>query len=343
MDNRIQGTQGPNPNQLKHVHDSQHAGSVVGQRNGNAVKSQPSISSLVADAMEEMPQNLSETKSKKLAERTARKKSSSRIQEIVDKYVQSVREAVPPEKFHELAESLKNMGKPTPDQIKRQLEEKFKDNQSAALLFLEEALVAEGGHDELLAAVRQVKTELGNELKDFYQNQVKSYEGVSEVYENLLGEYGEQDFMNGIDTLIRRLGNDLQGQGSRMEPAAVKSTVDSLYFLEVAKNTHETFDKLVKKMNTEFNNPMKGDAHQLMKEVLPLKDEKWVDGNKVGSVADRLQLKSIEPRIYFLRELHGIVRRFPEKLFKETEDRQKLATAVQEALDTAIDIEEEQL
>jgi len=78
-----------------------------------------------------------------------------------------------------------------------------------------------------------------------------------------------------------------------------------------------------------------------MREILPLKDQRWVDGAKILAVVDSLNIRGDEARIYFLRELHGIVRRLPLKVFSDEEARFRLITAVQNALDTAVDEEEE--
>lgn len=80
-----------------------------------------------------------------------------------------------------------------------------------------------------------------------------------------------------------------------------------------------------------------------MRDVLPLIDERWVDGAKITTIVDRLAIRDIEARIFFLRELLGIVRRLPLKIYREDDARQRLMTAVQEALDVAIDEEEESL
>ena len=146
----------------------------------------------------------------------------------------------------------------TPDQIREKLKE-FKGQsddenfEAALLLALEELFAAEGTNEDLLEAVREVKSQLGEELKDFYQNQVKNYEDVSEVYDQLLGEYGEEDFLKATDTLITRLGSDLQSQGSSVESSKIKSTVDSLYHLEVARNTYQAFAGLMDKMQSVFS------------------------------------------------------------------------------------------
>lgn len=233
----------------------------VGSYGGQAV-SQPSIASLVQDSLEELPSNLSEKISKKLADRKAKKKSSSQIEDILRKYLQQVQGVDKAEKFHSLSQSVKQLSKPTPQQIRDLLDEHFgggesddgsiKDYEAALLLALEDQLASEGVSDALLSAVREAKSEFGEQLKSFYQNEVKGYEGISDVYENILGGDNEVDFMAAADTLITRLGNDLNGQGRKMDSAQLNSTLDSLYHLEVAKNTFEAFTELANKLSSIY-------------------------------------------------------------------------------------------
>ena len=84
-------------------------------------------------------------------------------------------------------------------------------------------------------------------------------------------------------------------------------------------------------------------AHRLMKEVLPLKDQRFVDSSKITAIAKRLNIRDDEAKIYFLRELHNIVRKLPLKIYSDEQARQRLLTAIQDALDAAIDEEEEGL
>ena len=84
-----------------------------------------------------------------------------------------------------------------------------------------------------------------------------------------------------------------------------------------------------------------GAAHELMQRVLDLKDARFIDASKVESIAKSLGILDIEARIYFLRELHGIVRKLPLKIYNDDQDRLRFVTAIQEALDQAIDDEDE--
>ena len=82
-------------------------------------------------------------------------------------------------------------------------------------------------------------------------------------------------------------------------------------------------------------------AHQLMQRVLDLKDARFVDGSKIASIVQTIGIQDLEARIYFLRELHEIVRKLPLKVYSDEQNRWRFITAVQDALDGAIDEEDE--
>ena len=117
---------------LAHGPDPKVQAEAVGNYSGQAVSAAPpSIASLVQDSLEELPANLSEKVSKKLADRKAKGKSASRIEELLRKYLQSVQGTDKAEKFHSLAQSLKQLSKPTPQQIRDLLDEHFGQGESA--------------------------------------------------------------------------------------------------------------------------------------------------------------------------------------------------------------------
>lgn len=193
----------------------------------------------------------------RLKRRDAKSRSASRINEVLQKYLKSVGSVSKAEKFEQMTESLKKLVKPNPQDIRDLLQE-FKGGSdedgfdAAALLALEELFSSNPADAEVLAAIREVKSELGQELSSFYQQTVSNYNGVNDVYDQLLGEHGEQDFLSATDTLITRLGSDLQSQGSSVDSTKVKATVDSLFHLEVARNTFTAFASLLSKMDAQF-------------------------------------------------------------------------------------------
>ena len=234
---------------------------VVVQSRGQEIQTQPSQGSLIQqaiqDSAEEVTMMFQDKSADRLKRRDAKSRSSSRINEVLQKYLKSVGNVTKAEKFQKLTESLKQLQKPTPDQIRDLLDEfhggTSEDGfEAATLLALEELFSTDAADADVLAAIREVKSELGQELSDFYKQTVSNYDGVSDVYEQLLGEHGEGDFLKATETLITRLGGDLQSQGASVDSTKVKATVDSLYHLEVARNTFTSFAQLLTKMDAQF-------------------------------------------------------------------------------------------
>jgi len=248
---------GLNPNTIAEAAETTAPEPQTTKVDGESMEVQPSIESLVEDAQEETTVLFQEKASTTLGRREAKTRGSSRLDEIAKKYLQKVWSTNPAEKFQQTLESLKKMGKPTPAQIRQLLEQALQGadgggSESGLLLALEEALAAEGGHDDLLAAVRDAKSELGGDLRKFYEEQVKTYENVVDVYKQLLGDYGQEDFLKATDMMIHQLGDELQSQGGTADKSRIKATVDSLYNLEVARNTYSAFAGLVSKMQSQF-------------------------------------------------------------------------------------------
>ena len=320
--------------------DGPHAEAVGVRQGEKVVLKQESAQSLVEKSLEELPSHLSEKTSRKLAERTAKSKSSSRILEIANKYVTGKDKPEQAEKFQQTAAALKKIGKPTPEQLKQLLKDNFGDEQTSALLFLEEAFGSDAADADVLATVRQVKAEVGAELQSFVRDQLPAFEGLGEVYSSLVGQHSPQEFMAAADLMIKKLGVDVHAQGSSAELVQLKSTLDTLYHLELARNTFSMFNDLTTRMSTSFGEKWHDGAHRLMRDVLPLKDQRWLDGTKVRTTVDKLGISTAEAKIYLLRELYVVFSKLPDKAYPDHETRLRMTGAVQEALDVAIDEEE---
>ncbi len=83
-------------------------------------------------------------------------------------------------------------------------------------------------------------------------------------------------------------------------------------------------------------------AFELMKELVNITGEKWVSASRFTSLADRWELDDIQARIVFLTGVRGLLRDMPVKVFVDMDVRQSILNAAQEALDAAVDLEEEQ-
>lgn len=83
-------------------------------------------------------------------------------------------------------------------------------------------------------------------------------------------------------------------------------------------------------------------AFDLMKELVEITGEKWVGASRFTALADRWELTDAQARITFLTGVRKLLRDMPVKVFQDTDLRDAILQAAQEALDSAIDVEEEQ-
>ncbi len=82
-------------------------------------------------------------------------------------------------------------------------------------------------------------------------------------------------------------------------------------------------------------------AFDLMRTLVALTGEKWVNPSRFQSLADTWSQGDAAARVAFLTGVRNLVREIPVKVFSDLEARQSLLNAAQEALDVAIEMEEE--
>jgi len=308
--------------------------------------------------------------SKSLSERMATGAGAAALAKLIAQYRKVLPDLPPVEKFDEFFNDCRKQDTP-PEEIRRLVEEQFPEvaHQHAALAFLEHALTNDRGRskedDELLKNVRlaqkQLEEEAGPEiraalnvsahaaerpdlgtvaeLRDFYRQSVVGYTTLGQAYDSIMSRYGPERFGEAVDFLITSLGRDVSAHEPSRETAELKATLDDLYFVQVARNSVENIRGLLGKMAKSFGVESPMDPHSVLKDVLALKDQRFIDPERVQTLTDRIGVREPEARIYFQRELHTLVRRMPDKIFANADERFKLADAVQSALDRSIEQE----
>jgi len=77
-----------------------------------------------------------------------------------------------------------------------------------------------------------------------------------------------------------------------------------------------------------------------MKEMVTLSGEKWVASQRFTQLAERFDLQQTEGKITFQTAVKGMLQQLPVQVFSDSEARQAVLSAAQEALDQAIDEED---
>lgn len=345
----------------------------AGNYRGQQVTQKADVMSLIADAAEELSFVASEKVEKKLAKRKIGKRPGmkSSAMERAEYYIKKLPDMGRPEKLQQFLDHVKKQGAMSPRQFMQEAGKFFKDisHQYAALSYAEEMLEQEGGREELTSSLKAALDECmrsnGPEirsgmnvtdtargfsdrgfgdvqgLRDFYRDTVLQYEGLNETYRSLLEKYGESGFIQARDFLIKAVGADLQSQGSSISPVELKRVMDDLYQLEVIGNLREECSGLIRKMQEQFSMAPQISSQGLMDRIMGLKDQQFITGGSVTDIVRSMGIRDIEAQISFLREFKNLVREIPLKAYSDTATREKLLDAVQEALDSAIEIEEE--
>jgi type III secretion protein W len=186
------------------------------------------------------------------------------------------------------------------------------------------------------------------EIRAFYRDTVLAETSPTKLYRSVKEKMEEADFETSVGFLIKALGKDLQSMGPSVSHAELKKVMDDLYVLESLKNTDKACEALMEKMGTQLGIRSMGSASELMSQLMEIKGKPWQPSDPFLALSETMGIhghteKEIEAQIYFLREIKEVVRQIPLKLFDTMEAREKMLSTMQEALDIAIDKEEEML
>lgn len=76
-------------------------------------------------------------------------------------------------------------------------------------------------------------------------------------------------------------------------------------------------------------------------ELVTLTGQRWITAQSIGGLAEKFDLRNLQMQIQFLTGVKNVLRELPLKIFEDAEARQTLLNAAQDALDAAIDLEDE--
>lgn len=344
-----------------------------GEYRGERVILTKDATSMIQDAAEELSFAASETVEKKITKRKIGKEGGMKSDALEKalSYLKKLPEVGKPERFQQFFDHLKKMGTMSPQQLVQESGKFFKDisQQFAGLSFARDMLSGETGNEDLKDALRaaldQCLKEHGpairaglnmsaiaaefsgqglgavEELRNFYRDTVLRFGGLKQTYDSILANVKEADLPNMIQFLIKAAGIDLQSQGPSISPAELKKIVDDLYQLQVLGNIHRDCSNLLGKMERDYGLAVKLAPRSLMERILTMKEERWLKGDQVLDITHQAGVMVTEAQIDFLRGLKNIARLIPLKAYDNVENREKFIDAVQEAMDSAIEKEDQ--
>lgn len=181
------------------------------------------------------------------------------------------------------------------------------------------------------------------QLKAFqstYRDVVLDTQSVAETLKTVLKDFGEARFSEGLQQMIRALGQDLNAARPSTSPVRLTQLVQDLYHLQVVGTILENCGDLCAELITR-NQPSKLSSQQLMERLIGLAGERWMNGQRILDLTSACEIYVLGTQIFFMTSIRRLLKRLPTKIFFDDDCRNSVLNASQEALDTLIAREDE--
>lgn len=342
----------------------------TGSWRGESLSVQKTAATLLADAAEELTFAQAEREEEKdISERRMDAPGAAnipQIQEIME-YLEQMGDENDQAKLEQLSAKLRASGGAGAGQA---VADAFGDvsKQFLALSYLVRHFEGGGGEgdalDEIRAALEELHEDRGPEiraglnsaarareyadgdanraesLRECYRETVLGRESLGETFNSVLERFGSKNVRRSIEFLVRAAGDDLGSRGPSTDPAELKSILEDLYQLEVLATVLDGCNEMSAAMERDFS-VFTVEPEALMKRLIGLTGERWITSDRVAGLGRDMGVYDVEANVGFLSRLRGILREMPLKVFTDPESRDRLLSAAQEALDLAIEEEDE--
>lgn len=177
-------------------------------------------------------------------------------------------------------------------------------------------------------------------FQNTYRDIVLGENSLAKTLELALQRFGSQDVARGLSQLVTALGQDLAAARPSTDPRRLQALTGDLYHLQVAVTVLDGCGELSGKLQAGGHDQI--DSQRLMRDLVGISGEKWVSESRFTNLAQQHGVVSPEGRVTFLSGIKAMMRELPLQVYPDTDTRQSILNAVQEALDIAIDAEEDQ-
>lgn len=345
---------------------SSSSGTLLG-RQAQAVSSPMS---LLADAAEELTFAVDTTKEFELEERKDRDREDSSVKRRVQLYKDLMHEAGKSRQIDVLKDSLQ--AKAGKEHALREAMRNFPDLtdawaalQSVLEEFEQDGTVSEEiktGIREAVAELEQnhaaeIKTGLQGALsakgyedvgstdamRDFYRHTVFEFESALHVF-----KYVKENFASAIDKamdfLFASLSEDIAMDSPSMEKTHLEHVHNNLGKVRLLQSAYGQCEDLANRWENVHNVKNSGlTAMDLLGDVVALREVNYLGMMHIENIARKAKAPDIEREVLFLQDMMGMLRNFPVKIFDDEQGFQKVMDVAQQALDKAIEREDEYL
>lgn len=176
-------------------------------------------------------------------------------------------------------------------------------------------------------------------FQSYYQDVVLGEATLGQTLKKLITQFAGKQFAQGLQQMTQALGRDLAAARPSTDPVRLQSLVQDLYHLEVTATVLEGCAGLSLQLQHKHGVPAFV-PETLMQAMVDVSTEKWLSASRFMSLAEQCGAGAVEPQIHFLTSVKVLMRDMPVQVFVDADQRQVVFSALQDALDKAIDRED---
>lgn len=343
----------------------------VGSLLGSQAQAVSSPMSLLADAAEELTFAADTTKEFELEERKDRDREDEAVRRRVELYKDLMHEAGKTKQLDVLKDSLQ--AKAGREHALREALSRFPDFTDAYAALqsvLEEwendASVSSDVKDGIRGALEQLESEHWAEIKtglhgalsrrgfedlgtaddarDLYRQTVFDFESVGRVFSYVQEKFGSLGFDKAMDFLFAALSSDIASDNPSMEKSHLEYVHGNLGKIRLLQSAFVQCEALVNRLKNVHGvqaSPLT--SMDLLSSLTKLREINYLGAMHIEDIAKKAHAPDIEKEVLFLQDLMNMLRNLPVQFFDGEQGTQKVLDAAQQALDKAIEREDEYL
>src|SRR5262249_39774905 len=146
---------------------------------------------------------------------------------------------------------------------------------------------------------------------------------------------GFSSLRNGIELMKKALGDDLRAALPSRDPVQLRATLTELGKLHIATTLDDMMTRLLRLVDPS----RQIDVYALLGRLVDIIGSPWVSRAQFEAMVKDLKIQGTQKIINFLTEVKKIMRELPTSIYSDSNARDAVATAAQDALDAAIEEE----
>lgn len=343
----------------------------IGSLLGEQVQLISSPLSLLADAAEELTFAVDTTKEFELEERKDREKTDEAMKKRVEMYQELMHQAGKSRQIDILKESLQ--AKAGKEHVLREALQQFSDYTDAWASLKNIAEEFENDpqiSDDIKVGIQEAMQELeekhsdaiktglhgalsrsgfedvgsSDDTRDLYRQITFDFTSITNAFQYINQKYGDVGFEKAMDFLFASISSDISSDSPSMDKTHLEYVHQNLGKVRLLQSAYVQCEKLVNRWENEHHVTNSGlKSMDILSSVVGFREINYLGTMHIEEIAKKAKAPDIEREVLFLQDFVGMLRNFPERIYDDTQTYQKVMDAAQQALDKAIEREDEYL